>query len=139
MGSKPIDRYAVCPATGCWNWTGPIMGNGYPNKIKRDKRGVSAHRFHYELRHGPVPAGLWIDHLCRNRRCVNPSHMEAVTPRENHLRSESASALNARKILCKRWHQYDRFTTQGTNAVHRICGKCKRITRRERNDRNQID
>ncbi len=75
-----------------------------------------AHRFSYELANGPIPEGLQIDHLCRNRGCVRPDHMEAVTPRVNYLRGDSVPAKNARKTECKRGHP---FTFQNTLVVER--------------------
>jgi hypothetical protein len=75
----------------------------------------------YEAHFGPISAGLVIDHLCRNRACVNPEHLEAVTPRENNLRSTSVSGLNARKTACPKGHPYDyRVGTTGSRDC-RIC------------------
>jgi hypothetical protein len=73
---------------GCWLWTGGKNENGYPLLWDADKHGmIRAHRFIYEIWHGPIPTGLVLDHLCRVRHCVNPQHLEAVTCSENLLRS----------------------------------------------------
>lgn len=78
---------------GCWQYHGAIRYDGYGqitigSRIGEDRRrGTVAHRVVYEALVGPIPAGLAIDHLCRNRACVNPSHMEAVTAKENVRRS----------------------------------------------------
>ena len=67
---------------GCWNWTGNINWKGYGG-FRFNRRWGRAHRFAFELLVGPISEGLEIDHLCRNRRCVNPAHMELVTTQEN--------------------------------------------------------
>lgn len=72
----------------CWLWTGALMNGGYPGTIRDGERRVMAHRLAYELAHGPIPDGLELDHLCRVRRCVRPSHLEPVTPRINTVRRE---------------------------------------------------
>jgi len=82
-----LDRllYNTYIDNSCWLWQGIINEAGY-GKLKVSKRWVKAHRYSYELFVGDIPEGLTLDHLCRNRSCVNPGHLEPVTLRENVLR-----------------------------------------------------
>lgn len=117
---------------GCWEWTGWISTEGYGGfqtpKRPRGPRSTYAHRFSYELLVGPIPKGLHIDHLCRNRKCVNPDHLEPVTNRENVLRGIGLSAENARKEFCKNGHEFNAENTyyRPGGAGHRNCKQCKR-------------
>jgi hypothetical protein len=106
----------------CWLWTGALDLYGYGQFI----RGKSAHRAAYELQVGPIPAGHQIDHLCRVRNCVNPAHLEAVTARENTLRSRNRAAMNARKTHCKRGHEFNDDNTYITPTGARQCRACRR-------------
>lgn len=89
----------------CWDWTGATSHDGYGILVVA-RYTVYAPRFSWELVNGPMPAGLEPDHLCRNRACVNPDHLEPVTHRVNVLRGVSPSAINARKTHCNRGHEY---------------------------------
>lgn len=86
--AEPIEqKYRVDPETGCWNWIRAQDGHGYGQYLHpTTKRTTHPHRFLYERAHGPIPQDWDVDHLCRNRLCVNPDHMEGVTRRENLLR-----------------------------------------------------
>lgn len=105
----------------CWEWTGTRSAKGYGVFS-----GVRAHRAAYELLVGPIPAGLTIDHLCRNRACINPAHLEPVTNRENILRGESPSAIHARASHCPKGHQYDGANTWTDRRGWRTCRECRR-------------
>lgn len=123
---------AVAPDQ-CWPWVGAIQGGGYGIIRAEGGRGYSplyAHRVVYELSVGPIPPGTEIDHRCRNLRCVNPAHLEAIPHRLNVLRGEGPSSRNARKTRCKRGHRLDGANVYRTPDGRRQCRACKRNWRR---------
>ena len=92
------------PGFGCWYWGGHLDRDGYA-KIHVGDRPRMAHRVAYELARGPIPDGMVIDHLCRNRECTNPAHMELVRSRENTMRSPVAPAsVNSKMTHCREGH-----------------------------------
>lgn len=118
------DRFwaKVEKTSDCWIWKGAKHGRGYGNFFASGY--VLAHRFSYELARGPIPPGLTIDHLCRNRLCVNPDHLEAVTMRVNLLRGVGPSAVAARKTHCPRGHEYAGLNIYWTKDGRRKCRTC---------------
>lgn len=88
----------------CWAWLGWADPKGY-GTVGRNGVRYRSHRYSWEMHRGPIPAGMTIDHLCRNTFCVNPDHMEVVTMRENILRGDGPSARNARKTHCPKGHE----------------------------------
>lgn len=127
LGMDPVARFwsKVEKTEGCWTWLGTMHPDGY-GRFWAEGRQHWAHRWAYELEVGPIPSGLVIDHLCRNRACVNPEHLEPVTNIENVLRGESASARAARREKCIRGHRYDEENTYIDSRGVRSCRSCRR-------------
>lgn len=107
----------------CWLWIGGKASGGY-GKFRMGKKTCLAHRISYEISNGKVLNSFTLDHLCRNRICVNPIHLEPVTAKENILRGIGLAASNARKVQCPRNHPYDRIAPNG----QRYCVQCKAIS-----------
>jgi hypothetical protein len=110
---------------GCWEWRGALQPNGYGTFGVSPTKNVRAHRASFEIAKGPIPPGLEIDHLCRNRSCCNPAHLEAVTHQENKRR-ESAS-YRARVTVCRGGHSFTDPANAGiNNRGKRYCRACDR-------------
>lgn len=139
---KAIDRFVekTRPVGECIEWTGWIDRYGYGQFRLSGANGamVGAHRFSYEFHVAPIPAGLHIDHLCRNRKCVNPAHLEPVTVRENLFRSPIApAAINAAKTHCLRNHPLSGENLYVANG-RRHCRACRRDNDRKRKSRLRL-
>ena len=114
---------------GCWIWTGATTSHGYGHLYVAAKH-WSAPRLAYTLFVGQIPPRMEIDHLCRNRLCVNPAHLEPVTTRTNLVRGSGWSGRNAQKTHCKHGHPFDEHNTRirhRGHRRHRYCRECNRL------------
>lgn len=113
----------------CWIWTGKVDKTGYGSfgmRVEQACRTRSAHKIVYETLVGEVPEGMQLDHLCKVPLCVNPEHLEVVTPRENIMRSNGLAAINAKKTHCKHGHELteDNIYVPPKRPTRRYCRKC---------------
>ena len=135
---KQIDNFwnKVTFTGFCWEWH-RLDKTGYGrytfwNAPAQKAQSIMAHRVSYQLLIGAVPDGIVLDHLCRNRACVNPDHLEMVTNRENILRGSGFAAQNAKKTHCKRGHALTTDNIKPSKDGHRRCLTCARHAARLR-------
>lgn len=143
MALRPNRRYApsktvderlwprIDASADCWEWTGAttkgygvIFVGGYPHM-------AYTHRVVWERLVGPIEDDYELDHLCRNKVCANPDHLELVSHKTNVLRGWSDPARRARKTQCKRGHAFTDKNTYVTPSGHRQCRTCHRDQMRE--------
>lgn len=121
---------------GCWDWQACTRG-GY-GRFSLHGANTLAHRFAYQEVHGTIPEGQELDHLCQNKACVNPVHLQAVPHRVNILRGGNFAAIKAAQTHCKRGHE---FTTSNTifrrEYRNRECRQCKADYMRDRRNRKR--
>ena len=111
---------------GCWEWLAGVDKAGY-GVFSWNGRSGRAHRYAWELLRGPIPEGLHIDHLCRNRACVNPDHLEPVSQAENNRRGWGRGHNNSLKLCCPNGHAYspeNTYVRQRKWGPVRICKTC---------------
>lgn len=129
----------------CWEWQGTVSQGGYgrcwvPLSVAQQSS-MAVHRLVYEFLVGHIPDGLQLDHLCRNRVCCNPDHLEPVTPRENVMRSYAPTRFFAEQTHCSRGHEYTPENTyyRPNKPRFRYCRACMRRFRREKNARRKAE
>lgn len=120
-----VDRADV---EGCWQWMLKLMPNGYGRlKLTGIERSEYAHRLSYEMAHGPIPSGHEVHHLCGNKGCVNPAHLEALTIADHR-------ALGHGLTHCKRGHEYTEGNTYLDGKGIKVCRTCMRLRQQARRD-----
>lgn len=119
----------------CWPFTGCLNPNGY-GQFKLGGRRPNAHRVAFQAARGEIPAGLVLDHLCRNRACCNPAHLEPVTYSENNRRGNTVNAANAAKTHCSNGHPFDETNTERIRGRRR-CRACRPSERRRAYERRK--
>ena len=129
-------KRAPAADSGCLEMTSGVQGFGYA-RMKHDGKYRFMHRYILEKTEGlKIPAGMHIDHLCRNPKCINPAHLEIVTPKENTLRGIGPTAVNSRKTHCIHGHEFSKentFYKKTDNA--RVCRACRRKSSNAYNER----
>lgn len=131
-------RLVTRTESGCWEYAAETRGgNSYRQvlvKVDGKPTLFYAHRVAYEHLVGPIPEGLQLDHLCRNRMCINPEHLEPVTAQENKRR---ATALITH---CPSGHRYTPENTRYTpDGRRRYCNECKRVKSSERRRKRRME
>jgi len=123
----------------CWNWTAYIHKSGY-GRFYLNGKIEHSHRLSYEEKYGKIPQGLQIDHLCRNRKCCNPDHLEAVTHLVNVQRGLAGKINNnqSKKTHCPQGHEYNEENTVDISG-RRHCRLCRQIRARQDYQRKKLE
>ncbi len=128
---KVTSRIVIDETTGCWNYQRKSSRAGYGCLSTSNFGSIReqyVHRIMYRFLKGDIPDGMHIDHLCRNRICANPMHLEVVTCAVNVLRGEGPCAMNARKTHCSKGHPLDGHNLilkkRAGGKPYRMCRKC---------------
>jgi len=128
-----LDRVHIPSEQECWTWSGYIDPKGYGVTGIKGKT-VRAHRLVFYLMGSYIKKGMVIDHMCRNRACVNPSHLREVTPSQNTMEnSNGIGTKNAKATHCQRGHEFNKENTYLNKIggkVRRTCKTCVKFSRK---------
>lgn len=130
-----VERLEACiryETNGCWTWTGTRTTSGY-GLLSVNAKLLLVHRLAYQTLVREIPPGMHLDHLCRNRACINPKHLDVVTNRENVMRGMSPSAVIRRQGICKNGHEMvgENIYVPPKRPQHRTCRECRKRRSRE--------
>ena len=146
MSTKPFNpmiiffKYAGMKDFGCWEWQGKVCKvNGYA-RFNAGYKNYSAHRFSYLNFNGVIPEGYDVHHICNNRKCVNPQHLKAISPRDHVHISNNAASRNYRKDKCIYGHIFNKDNTytkyENGKIIRRTCRICQRNRSAKYNTKN---
>ena len=132
-------KYVVDQSTGCWVWNAALDRDGY-GAITVARRKYRAHRALWIVANCSDVPEQTLDHICRNRACVNPNHLEPTSHKTNTLRGNALTAINARKTRCVQGHELtpDNVKPSGIKRSRRNCLECDRTYKRESTQRISV-
>lgn len=142
-----IKANSLVDGNGCWLWQKRLQNSGYGQMTigswtDGSRKNTIAHRVSYEAFFGKIPEGLQIDHLCNVRSCVNPKHLEAVTPKDNVHRSNAMFKRQMAKTHCPHGHEYKEGNMyvypSGHGGITRNCKTCMKQRTRDRYAANKL-
>jgi hypothetical protein len=120
----PFLERTIVTKSGCWQWIGTSISNSGYASFSVGRKTWRVHRYVLSLVE-PLIDGMVVDHLCKNRLCCNPEHLEQVTPRENVMRSDAPGAMVAKTGVCPQGHSMeDAYVNRNSKRVNRRCRPC---------------